>query len=460
MVNAQQQPRTSQWSRLWRQGVVVIVLVSLMLSVFNMTYISMRGIYLQYVPGLVRLYDPLKGIDPHPITQHYLARVSQLRQEVSQAGLLSAPARAIVRDLEGQSISLLEENPYIISGQANLAAKLNRRMRGYVGTLSAKDAFRQFWTVEYLDQIGWESADEFFQKKIEPLLQRSYFRETLPTGQFVDEFWRIDLWFVAFFGVEFLGRTFVTSRQQKDVTWRKAIVRRWYELPLVLPFWRWMRIVPLLVGLHRTDLFKVEKLIAQMSHEPVAYLSEKASQYLLVQLISQTQDSVHEGTLFDASPNSKVVIGDRKKVGLIADQLIKITILRVVPTVRPEIEDLLRHSLERALTSTELYESLRGVPGLNALPDSALDSVANYLAQATCTVLEESYADREGQLLIDRLSQNFRQALRQELQDKAASQEIQVMLIDLLEEIKVNYVQGAEQRDPEQMMNQVDSITG
>ncbi|MEB3211810.1 MAG: hypothetical protein VKL39_10665, partial [Leptolyngbyaceae bacterium] len=292
MTDHQPQQRFTLWSKRWRQGVVLVILINLVLVGFNMTYISLRGIYLTYVPELVRIYDPVKGIEPHPVTQYYLADVNQLRQEVAYTGLSSEPSQAILRDLREQSIHVIEENPFIGSGQARLAAKLHRRMRGYVGTLSAEEAFEQFWTLEYLEQTGWDRADQFLQQQIEPLLQQNYFRETLPTGQFIDEVWRIDRWFMAFFGLEFLGRTLAISRKYAHVTWMKAIARRWYELPLVLPFWRWMRIVPLLVRLHRTDLFRVEKLLGQMSHEPVAYLSERASQYLLVQLIGQTQDSV------------------------------------------------------------------------------------------------------------------------------------------------------------------------
>jgi hypothetical protein len=461
MTNIQSQTSNRRWRKRWHQGVVLVILLNLVLVGFNLTYISLRGIYLKYLPTFVRIYDPVKGISPHPVTQHYLETVHQLRQEIAQEGLSSEASQETIQDLNEQGTSLIEENPFIESGQASVAAKLNRRMRGYVGTVSTQQAFQTFWTTEYLDQVGWDTANQFLRNEIEPLLQRGYYRETLPTGQFIDYFGLIDVWFIVFFGVEFLGRTFVLSRRRSEVSWDKAIARRWYELPLVLPFWQWMRILPLFVRLHRTDVFKVDKLIGQITHEPMAYLSERASQYLLVQLIGQTQESVQQGTLFaESSSDGKVIIGDRNKIDLIADQLIKITVMRVVPTIRPEIEEVLRHSMERALTTSDLYESVKGIPGLDTMPESALNSISNYLAEATCTVLEESYADQEGRLLLDQLSQNFRQALKQELQDQAASQQIQVMLINLLEEIKINYIQGTQQRDPEVTMNQVESISG
>lgn len=451
--------RFEQWIQRWRQGVVLLILVNLLLVGFNATYIALRGVYLQYVPVLVRRYDVMKGIEPHPVTQHYLETVDALRQEIEQNTLGSSSVRPYLRDLRMQSVNLIEENPFFESGQADLAAKLNRQMRGYVSTFSAKDAFQTFWTQNYLTSIGWDKVNSFLQRKVEPLLRQSYFRETLPTGQFIDQFWIIDLVFIAFFGAEFLGRTFFASRRQADLTWGNAIARRWYELPLVLPFWRWMRILPALVRLHRTHLLNVERLIAQISHEPAAYLSERVSQYFLVRIVDQTQQSVQQGAIFPGGGmTGRILVGDRHKIDYITDELIRIASLRVVPAIKPDFEDLLRYSLEKALTSSDLYATIQHIPGFETMPDNALDSISNYLAQATCSVLAESYSDLEGRVLFDQLSQRFRQALKREIQEQTTSQPLQTYLTDLLEEIKVNYIQQSKQQSPETTMDQVEQI--
>jgi hypothetical protein len=448
-----------QWVQRWRQGVVIVILINLLLVGFNATYISLRGIYLQYSPVLVNRYDAMKGIEPHPVTQHYLETVDALRREVNQNPLSSSSVQPYLRDLRAQSVSLIGENPFFESGQADLSAKLNRQMRGYVGTLSAKDAFQTFWTQDYLEGIGWDNANRFLQEKVEPLLQQSYFRETLPTGQFVDQFWIIDLIFMAFFGAEFLGRTFFVSRRQKELSWGNAIARRWYELPLVLPFWRWMRIVPALVRLHRSQLLNVERFIAQISHEPAAYLSERVSQYFLVRVVDQTQQSVRQGTILpESNVTGRIVVGDRNKVDHITDELIRITSLRVAPAIKPDFEDLLRYSLEKALTSSEIYAIFQSIPGFDAMPDNALDSISNYLAQTTCTVLAESYSDAEGRILFDQLSQRFRRALKREIQEQTSSQPLKTYLMDLLEEIKVNYIQQSKHQDPEATMDRLEQL--
>ncbi|MEB3356579.1 MAG: hypothetical protein VKK04_07620 [Synechococcales bacterium] len=56
------------------------------------------------------------------------------------------------------------------------------------------------------------------------------------------------------------------------------------------------------------------------------------------------------------------------------------------------------------------------------------------------------------------LPENFREALFQELRDRTTQQEIERLLADLLEEIKVNYVQQSVQHDPEAILEEADQL--
>ncbi len=453
-----QRNRLQRWAQFWNRGVTLIILVNLILVLFNMTYISLRGIYLDYLPFVVQHYDAMKGIEPHPVTQNYLDTVDQLRSQVAQTGVSSPETAEILADLRAQSENLITENPFLAADQTATFAKLNRRMRGYTQTLSAKSAFETFWQPDYLLDRGWGKINAFLREQIEPLLERNYFRETLPTGQFVDNLWYIDGFFMAFFAGELLLRTFIISRYRQELTWGDAIARRWYEVALVIPVWRWLRIIPAAVRLHRTGLINVERLLGQITHEPAAYLSERASKYLLVRLVNQTQDSVQKGTLFSDSGENKIVVGDRNKLDRIIDQVIQITVLNVMPVIKPDVEQLLRYSMQGALTRTDLYSNLQQIPGFSAMPASALDSLSNYFAQATCDVLAESYTDEQGRELFEQLSRNFRYALAQELQVAPTASTMQTLLTDLLEELKVNYIQQSDLHDPELMLDQVERL--
>lgn len=448
------------WGRRWARGVTIVIVLNLILVFFNLTYVPLRQIYLHYFPPLVETYDPVKGIEPHPVTQNYLAKILNVRSQITRSGLSSDEVQSTLNQLRQQSTTLVEENPFLASGQITTFAHLKRRIQTFTGAQSAELAFRQFWQPEYLQQVGWEEANVFVTKQIEPLLKQNYFREALPTGQFVDEFWRIDLFFILFFGAELLIRTFIISRAQKDISWGAALARRWYELPLILPFWRWLRIIPAGVRLHRTKICNIENLIGQITHEPAAYLSDRVSKFAMVRLINQTQTSVQQGTLLTGwrSDTPYTQVGSPEKVDQITDRLVQLIVLRVMPSVKPDLEQLLRHSLRRALIGSEFYFGLQQVPGLDTLPGGALDGVADYLAQASCDVLVNSYNDHEGRVLLDQLSRDFRHTLGKELQAHTNSDELRGLLSDLLEELKLNYIQRSEQEDPEATLREVDAL--
>jgi hypothetical protein len=452
--------RFERWGRRWSQAAAIAIAVNLLLVFFNLTYVPLRHIYQVYLPSLVKLYDPIKGIEPHPVTQEYLEDISTLRATLTTADFDNPEVERRLADLRQQSTSLIDENPYLASGQITTFARLKRRIQDFTAINSADRAFQQFWQVDYLQRLGWPTAEQFIDAQLVPLLQRNYFRQTLPTGQFVDEFWRIDIFFGVFFAIELLIRTLIISRRNADISWGVALARRWYELPLVLPFWRWLRLLPLAVRSHRTHLLNVENLIGQVTHEPAAYLADRVSKFAMVRLINQTQTTVRSGAMLNTwqADATYTRIGDSAKLDQITDRLLQVIVLRVMPTVKPDLEQLLRHSLRQALLGGDIYTGLRQLPGFDSLPDDAVDGVADYLAQASVDVLAHSYTDDEGRVLLDQLSREFRHALGQELQTHANSEELQNLLSDLLEELKVNYIQRSEQDDPLTTLQEVDVL--
>jgi hypothetical protein len=456
----QQTSRLNKWGRRWAQAVTLIILLNLILVFFNLTYIPLRQIYNHYVPELVQIYDPIKAIEPHPVTENYLSEIETLRSRISQTGLTSEATTSSLANLRQQSTTLIAENPFLASGRVTAFARLKRYIRQFTGEKSAEAAFQKFWQVDYLQQIGWLQADQFIEKRLTPLLSQNYFRETFPTGQFVDEFWRIDLFFIVLFGSEFLVRTFVLSRIRNDISWGAALARRWYELPLFLPFWQWLRLLPAGVRLHRTGIIDVENLIGQVTHEPAAYLADRISKFAIVRLINQTQRSVQTGTLLQtgSSISRQLNRNELAKLDQLTDRLVQLIVLQVMPQVKPDLEHLLRHSLHKALLEGEVYRNLPQLPGLESLPGEALDGIADYLAQASCDVLASSYTDQKGRMLLDQLSRDFRHTLGKELQSKNNSQELRILVSDLLETLKINYIQRSEQEDPETTLQEVNVL--
>jgi hypothetical protein len=451
-----QKARASWWSKF----VAIVILCNFALVLFNVSYIPLRDIYLRYFPELVESYDPVKRIEPHPDTQNYLATVEQLRSQLEATGLESPEVDALLAELRQKSVGLIDENPFVVADKFGTFAKLQRRIRQHLSEDSAKQAFMTFWSQEYLQEVGWVSALAFFEERISPLMEVNYYREVNENGQFLDEFWRIDIYFIAFFVVEFLGRTFYLSRVRKDSSWSDMILRRWYDWFLFFPFWRWLRIIPTTVRLHRSRLVNMERILAQVTHEPAAYLADRVSVFLLVRLINQTKDAVQQGAatrlLFDSK--NYVQVSDIDKLDAISNRLLELTIFKVLPQVQPEVENFLRYSLKGAFQESDVYRGVQHFPGMKDLPADVLNQFADYLAQATYDIVAASYSDLEGRRLFNQLTQEFRHALKRVLQENSTQEELQIWLSDLLEEWKLNYVQKTTQYDPEGILSEADQL--
>ncbi|MEC4802642.1 MAG: hypothetical protein SAJ12_02295 [Jaaginema sp. PMC 1079.18] len=450
----------SFWVQAWLQLVAVVGVVNLLLVLFNLSYLPLRDIYVREVPDLVTLYDPIKNIEPHPETQRYLESVDFLAGQINRFGLDNKGVIESFGNLRRQSVDMLAENPFSAANKFGTFAKLKRRMEYQLETLSAQQAFERFWNPAYFAQEGTEKALSFFDGKIRPLLAVNYFRSVDDNGQYRDRFWQIDSLFVSFFILEFLVRTLIISRRQKDLSWGDAMLRRWYESFLFFPVWRWLRIIPVGIRLHKSGLVNMERVLAQVTHEPAAYLADRVSVFLMVRLINQTQDAVESGAITRSllEPGDYVQLGDVNKVDAIIDRILELSIYQVLPEVQPDLEVVLHHSLRGALKESDFYQGLRRIPGLEAFPQEAVEQLADYLSKALIELLATSYGDVEGRVLFDQLSDRFKRVFRRELQDKATQTELQNLLGEFLEEIKINYVQRSQDHDPEAILTEAEQI--
>ena len=444
----------------WVQKLIALIaLINLILVLFNLSYLPLRKAYFNYAPFIVKNYDPVKAITPHPDTEIYLQTSDRLIQKLSQ-GEFTPNVEKLLASLREQSTYLIEENPYLSGNQLGTFAKLKRRMEYRLKTRSAKAAFQEFWSQEYMSERDIDQELEFFTSKIEPLLKINYYRRIDANGIEVDNFWRIDLFFMLFFAIEYLIRTFWVAQKRDNISWSQATLRYWYDILMFVPVARWLRTIPVVVRIHKSGLFSLEEIILHVTHEPVSYISHRASTFLIVRLLNQSKEFVNNGAIADIflSTDEGVTVGEANKIDKIVDRLISLTIYQVLPQVQPDVENLLRYSLKAALQESDLYQAARGLPGFDNIPKETVEQLADYLSQTTYDVLVNSYADAEGKIIFNRLSKNFADSLKQQIQSKATQSEIQVLIVDLLEEWKLNYVKNSQQRNPEKTLAEAQQI--
>lgn len=434
------------WNRWFERLIAIVVLVNFCLVLFDLSYLPWRDLYLQEVPTLTQLYDPIKGIKPHRETQRYLNKVNELEQLI-QTGLQTPQVENSLQKLRDLSNEMITDNPFVVANKSGTLEKIKHQMRDRVGKESAREAFTAFWSQPYLSQTGWQQEINFFNTNIRPSIQTNYYRGIGINGKFIDNFWRIDLPFVILFGLEFLVRTFYISRNQPGLNWLEAMLRRWYDILLLLPFWRWLRVIPVTIRLYQADLLNIEPVRAQINHDFVTNFAEEITEVVGVRIINQAQKSLQEGDiirwLFRPDPRRPYInINNTNEVQAIASRLLHLTAYQVLPKIQPDLEALLHHSIKTIFNQSPVYKQLQNVPGVNYLPNQLTEKLAKDLAETLYSSLTTFLEDPVALELSNRLIKNFNETLEVEVQQQHNVQEIQSLLVDLLEEIKINYVKA------------------
>ncbi|MEH2161806.1 MAG: hypothetical protein V7K38_12335 [Nostoc sp.] len=452
--------KSSKRRNLWFERIMAITAtVNLGLVVFDLGYVPWRDFYLRKLPQVIQIYDPIKGIEPHRDTKSYLETVDVLEEQVRQTGLESSQVNSRLIQISRLSSEMIDSNPFAGVNKSGTLEKIKKRMRSHIGNESAKQSFATFWSQPYLSQKGWDQEIKFFNESIRPLIASNYYRQIGENGEFVDNFWILDLPFVILFGLELLGRSFLIKRRHPGLSWFEALLWRWYDLLLVVPFWRWLRILPVLVRLDQAHLLHLHPVRKQIHQGIVANFAEELTEVVVVRVINQVQGSIQRGELthwLSQQENLRpyIDINNVNEVEAIASLLVKTIVYQVLPDIQPAIVAILRHNIETVFHQVPVYRNLQNLPGLGQAQTQLSEQLATQITTNLYKTLVSAVEDPVGAKLTSQLVQSFSEALGSEIKEKHVLSEIQSLLFDFLEEIKINYVQRLSQEDIDQIIEQ------
>ncbi len=332
-----------------------IALTNLILVLFDLSYIRFRDLYLQLLPAPTVWYGKtFKGIEPERMTVAYLALVDELESQIDSGDTDELTQQRILAQLSEQSITIVDEDPFAIANKSGTLERIKNLMRDRMQEESSKAAFREFWSE---DDFQGDTARErltFFDDEIRPLIETNYYRGISESGNPTDLFWRIDIWFMSLFAAEFLVRTYVLSRRHARTTWLDAMLWRIYDVPLFVGFWRWLRVVPVVLRLHQAHWLNLEPARNRLSRAVVSQFAVELTEIVLLRSIDQLQKLVREGDISkliaSATDRSKYVdINGVDEVPTIAKRLSDVVAYQVLPKIKPELDTLLQHSVMSAL---------------------------------------------------------------------------------------------------------------
>lgn len=441
----------------------IIAVVNLFLVFFDLSYVPWRNLYFREVPSLTQLYDPIKGIEPHRETQNYINTVYQLEDQISRTGLQSSETENLLTQLQTLSDEMIKDNPFAGANKSGVLEKIKNIMRDRMRMESAHQAFRAFWSKAHFDSVAWQSEIKFFHTQIQPLIQTNYYRRIGINGKFLNRFWQIDLPFVILFSLEFLGAAFLKSRREMGLSWQQAMIRRWYDLPLILPFWRFLRVIPVIIRLNQADLLDLELARQELRRDVLTNFAEEITEIVAIRLITQLQESIRRGKILNwllrpETRQSYIDINNTNEIRAIASHLLRLTVYHVVPKIQPDIEALLHRSIKTILSQSPTYQQLQNVPGVNQIPMQLTEKLVTEISQTVYTTMTTFLEDSELAAISNRLIDNFGAALEVEIQKEQNIQELRSLIIDLLEEIKINYVKGIAEGGLEKSLEEASQI--
>ncbi len=451
----------NRWTSRWFEKLMAaIALTNLGLVAFDLSYVPWRDLYLRQFPELTQWYGAtFKGMEPHRATDSYLATVAQLQEQVAQTGLQSAEATALLARLRQQSNELIDEDPFQIANKSGTLERIKNRMRDQVGVESSKQAFATFWSPDYLSQRGWSTEIGFFDSRIRPLIETNYYRGIGVDGKPIDLFLAIDLCFIGLFGLEFLARTFYLSRRYKGASWFDAMLWRWYDLFLLIPIWQWLRVIPVTMRLNQSKLVNLEPLGNKISNFVLSSIAVELTEVVVLRIIDQFQNLVKQGDIArwliqPGSSQRYVDLNGVDEVQAIAQRLVNLVVYQVLPTLKPEIEALLQHSVISVLNSSPVYRGLQPLPGMTAFSNQLAQQLVQQVSQNAYGAITAALQDAKGAELTQQLVQRFSESLRSNVQQENTVEDIQSLVTALLDEVKINYVQRLADEDVEKLREQ------
>lgn len=477
---------SSRLGRRWDRFVALWAALNLLWVAFDISYIPLRTFWLQrnlyplpsvplavpltFIPDITPWVDPIKGIEPHRETQAYLRQFDRMDAALSQGppGATTPIQRQLLAEQVRLTVEMIDSNPMQASGSSGTLEKIKNRLRQRADRDSAKQAAAVLLSPAWIDAHPWQRERLFWRQQVLPLVATTYWRSIDENGRPTDHFWRYDLLlFQSVFALDILLRAMRLRRRLPGLSWGRALLRRWIDLPLLLPFWRWLRLVPVLERLHTSGLISIEPLRAVISRAVVALLAVELFEVLALQLIDGLQQLIRSRRwpmrIRALRSHQTVVSNDERELVELVRIWGPLLLVRVAPRLAPELQGVLGHALQQSLQNAIVPPGLRQLQPLlqveKGLSRQLAGGMVESLLDLTRTTGERLSRRDDQQLeLLQRFIDRFWEELAEALESGPALERSQQLLCTFLEEFKGNYLSQISRAGIEGLIEELDQL--
>ncbi len=420
---------------LWDSLMIYLALINVWLIGFDFTYLWLRPTYFQHLPVVVELYDPVKGIEPHPVTSGYLARVEALKASLA-AGSPSPSIAGELTELRELSRQMIVSKPFDRSGQSRNIAKLEVRLRRYFAgsgppIQGLPEAFDRLWS----PGSDLAARHAFFERELRPLLAVNYHREYDLDGAFVDYGWLVDLPFLVLFTLEFGVRWFLALRGATYSRWFLFPIFNWYDLLGIVPLpqfrlFRLFRIASIYVRLYRSDRSGVGSDPVSRTVKYFANIvNEEISDMVSLRILSESQEEIREGT------HRRIIraVVEPRRDALARELTMRMRDILASPEVRDRIRAFLDANLKNAV---ENAEALQRIPLRKSVVRPLVETIGTLIFDAIVQTLAGTLDTEQGQELLEDLLGASIDGLVEELTEGEIEVLVREISLESLEHVK------------------------
>ncbi len=387
-------------SALWDLFMVWVVFINLCLILFDLTYLWMRPTYFKYVPVVTRVWDPVLGIRPNPLTEEMIEQAdsAQTLFELDPATPVLAEK---LEQLQNLNTRIFLENPFFRTGQTEDLDAIKATMAEETG--HARTRLGDPAVLTEISHDYWSGPPELlrhrfdvFDRQIEPRLAVNYFRGYDLNGHLVDHFWKIDLPFLILFWIEFMVRWTLAVRRRSYARWYFFPIFYWYDLLSLIPVMalrplRLLRVVSIYMRLRQSDLSRVGK---DFLSRGVAYISniitEEVSDRVAVRILDEYREEIVDGTHVRIARS--VFEPRREEI-----ERVLVSQIRAILTDQETLERfrlLLELNLENAVDESA---SLRSLPLPHVVVKPVVRAIGEVLLETTLETISATLDSPDGQ---------------------------------------------------------------
>ncbi len=453
--------KESNFKKIYEFFFITILLINYFLVVFDFLYLTklpyyhgtFRDILHHYYPKSfkqyidpVKIWDPIKGIEPHRFNIKFEEEYQKLKDLYNNL-IGSTPQERIIleRQINNQLNILIQltedmidkrsvDSYFYLANKDGVLERIKNIIRKHKPNPenSAKQSFREFFSLNNLNDENWQKEFEFFDNNILPLLRENYFRWIGEDGELKDYFYKIDIWFVLFFIFDFIGRWIYYRKKYNK--WYLFPVHHFYEIFNLYPphhsfLFRLLRIIPLYVRLKENRFIPDDGILPEIIHKNAKIIADEISGLVLINIIEQSNNKIKEQGKIDLEPQTI------ESLEILLKKQIEIFANKIMPELEPMITDLVHYSINRAAEPYLLS------------PIGPIVRILLYNIHATVKEgLEAAFNSPEG---IEKLNKTLQKSIEEILRNIISIENQEVLINDitkfldtLKEDIKNNYVKN------------------